>query len=78
MSFNVVQHHNDLINYGLMANPMRGRTDQYLKTYISHRECVGLFLYRRRDKGDPIEKGGGARGSTGPDPPFWGADPPLF
>ena len=32
--FNVVRHHkdiNDLINYGLMVNPMRGKTDQYLK-----------------------------------------------
>ena len=24
---------NDLINYGLMANPMRGKTDQYLKMW---------------------------------------------
>ena len=32
LPFNVVRHHkdsNDFINYGLMTNPMRGRTDQY-------------------------------------------------
>ena len=29
-------------------------------TYFSHRECVGLFLYRRRDKGVLLKKGGSA------------------
>ena len=29
-------------------------------TYFSHRECVGLFLHRRRDKGVLLKKGGSA------------------
>ena len=32
----------------------------FFVTYFSYRECVGLILYRRRDKGSPIEKGGSA------------------
>ena len=40
-------------------------------TYVSHRECVGLFLHRRRDKGALLKKGGP---DPGPPPP---PDPPM-
>ena len=35
-------YHNKLINYGLMANLMRGKTDQYFKTKGS---CPPDFVY---------------------------------